>query len=621
MVRVAWCGVDIAPSAVTPELAAAALASPALSSALRLAEWVGDGKELTASGMLRPAGGAEACRALGIDLPAGKPRSTGDVPQLMHSWEVAHDAGLISVAGKYAYGPGFVDVTADPGAALRSWLRAVAAKFGVPDDPCGECLTVLAALAAAEGAVGAVEMMDAVRAAFPAPEDDDGPDDRAQHAVLAVAYLLSFDAATPAGDGPDDDTVRLTPLGRMLAESVFAVLAPDPAADAGTVVTGLAELPPMVANVIGQPWLAARTPAGAARELLGFAESAAPETRLVAMAIAREIGPEAAEAWRERARVPGFGAYARSWLVDYGEEVEQDPRDEAWLAVESLSAGTAMMRPQVASLMIAAAMGESSGREIAEMVTAFKYSGHPDAVYINQAIAMMMVSPEPPRPRAVPTRAKSWPALAPGNGAYQLKITLREVSGPSVWRRVLVPADTLLDTLAAIIELAMGWDGLHQHMFSDRRREYADSKTLRDLLSKPGDQVCYTYDFGDDWEHDIDLEDIVPNDLGAPLPACLDGSGACPPEDCGGRWGYQELKEILADPAHEEHEEMLDWLGLESGDDFDPATFSVDEANRRLSQLQVVPDVPPGDAIAARPAPKVVRLQRRVKKTKAKRRR
>ena len=180
-----------------------------------------------------------------------------------------------------------------------------------------------------------------------------------------------------------------------------------------------------------------------------------------------------------------------------------------------------------------------------------------------------------------------------------------------------MPIGTRLDTLAAIVELAIGWDGSHQHLFSDGGREYADSKVLRDLLSKPGDQLCYTYDFGDDWNHDLDLEDIIHNDLGDTLPACLDGSGACPPEDCGGPWRYEELKEILADPDHEEHEDMLDWLGLESGDRLDPVRFSVEEVNSRLRQLQGMSDI----TVAAGPVPEVVPIQRRAKKTKAKRRR
>jgi hypothetical protein len=259
------------------------------------------------------------------------------------------------------------------------------------------------------------------------------------------------------------------------------------------------------------------------------------------------------------------------------------------------------------------------------MLMALKDSGHPDAARITEAIGMM-IDPRPSRPQAasarrrgkpMPAGGRSWPALTPADGAYQLKITLCDVAGPPVWRRILVPAGTRLGTLAAIVELAIGWDGSHQHVFSDAGREYPDSLALRDLLSKPGDQFCYTYDFGDDWEHDIDLEDIIQNDLGDTLPACLDGSGACPPEDCGGPWRYAELKEILADPDHEEHEDMLDWLGLESGDGLDPVRFSVDEVNSRLSQMQGMSDF----AVAAGPVPEVVRIQRRAKKTKAKRRR
>ena len=83
----------------------------------------------------------------------------------------------------------------------------------------------------------------------------------------------------------------------------------------------------------------------------------------------------------------------------------------------------------------------------------------------------------------------------------------------------------------------------------------------------------YTYDFGDDWEHDVVLEKVLPPDRVARL-SCLAGKGACPPEDCGGPWGYASMKEILADPDHEEHEDLLDWLNLDSGADFDPALFA-----------------------------------------------
>jgi hypothetical protein len=95
--------------------------------------------------------------------------------------------------------------------------------------------------------------------------------------------------------------------------------------------------------------------------------------------------------------------------------------------------------------------------------------------------------------------------------------------------------------------------------------------------------VRYTYDFGDDWEHDIVLEKILPADPGTAYPVCLAGKGACPPEDCGGAWGSSDLKATLADPSDDEHEAMLEWLGLDDASEFDPAAFSPDAVNARLA--------------------------------------
>ena len=97
--------------------------------------------------------------------------------------------------------------------------------------------------------------------------------------------------------------------------------------------------------------------------------------------------------------------------------------------------------------------------------------------------------------------------------------------------------------------------------------------------------LWYTYDFGGDWEHDIKLEIVLPLDAGpraAPVPVCLAGKGACPPEDCGSPWGYADLKETIADPSGEEHEERLEWLGLEDPADFAPAAFDLASVNARL---------------------------------------
>jgi hypothetical protein len=580
--------VDITPSVVTPELADAALASPALSRAIELAAWIGDEKELTAAGTLRPAAAAEACRALGIELPAEPLRSADDAPELAQVWAVASDAGFITLEDRFVRRSGLDTVTTDAEAALRSWLRAFAPKLDLPEEPCGRCLTVLAELAEAADAVASTaELMDAVRAAFPTPGRPDDLASELRHAVSAVANLLSFAAAVPAVEEPeDDDRVRLTPLGRMLAESVFALLAIDPAADAGAAVAMLAELPPRLSTIIARPWLAARTPAEAVRELLGFAESATVRQRTVAVSFAKGIGPEAARAWRDYAEVAGFGAYAREWLARLGEEVAADPRDEAWLTVEAISVAGASLSPQAVSGMISSAALRSDLSDLPTILTLLRESGHPDAERVAAAIGTVV----DPRPQHGPARA-------PGGSVYQLKIVLRDVTEPSVWRRILVPASTRLAKLAAIVEAAMGWDGWHQHMFSDGGRECPGTAVLRSLLSKPGDRLGFMYDFGDGWEHDLELEDIIQNDLGVTLPACLGGGGACPPEDSGGPSRYATLKQA-------------------PGYDFDPAAFSVERVTVRLSQLQAAPD--PADAAGLAT---VVRIQPRAKKKKAKRKR
>ena len=106
--------------------------------------------------------------------------------------------------------------------------------------------------------------------------------------------------------------------------------------------------------------------------------------------------------------------------------------------------------------------------------------------------------------------------------------------------------------------------------------------TLSQLLTRAGEKIGYTYDFGDGWEHDIVLEKVLPPDTEVADPVCTAGKGACPPEDCGGVWGYEDLKDTLADPDAEDHKNMLEWLGLDSADDFDPKAFSIAEVNRRL---------------------------------------
>lgn len=106
---------------------------------------------------------------------------------------------------------------------------------------------------------------------------------------------------------------------------------------------------------------------------------------------------------------------------------------------------------------------------------------------------------------------------------------------------------------------------------------YAKIKISK-LLKNEKDALIYEYDFGDGWEHRIVLEKSLPEDQSSAYPGCIGGKNACPPEDCGGIWGYMEFKEIISDPSHEAHESMMEWLD----DDFDPTAFDMEEVNKAL---------------------------------------
>jgi len=109
--------------------------------------------------------------------------------------------------------------------------------------------------------------------------------------------------------------------------------------------------------------------------------------------------------------------------------------------------------------------------------------------------------------------------------------------------------------------------------------DYKEIK-ISDLLKKEKDKIVYEYDFGDGWEHDIILEKILTPDNDTKHPICLTGKMNCPPEDCGGIWGYSDMLEILKDPDHEEYESYIEWLGEE----FDPTYFDKDEVNELLRE-------------------------------------
>jgi|HubBroStandDraft_6_1064221.scaffolds.fasta_scaffold884335_2 hypothetical protein len=186
--------------------------------------------------------------------------------------------------------------------------------------------------------------------------------------------------------------------------------------------------------------------------------------------------------------------------------------------------------------------------------------------------------------------------IASSQNIYQIKVTLLGTK-PPIWRRLLVPASMTLAKLHDVLQTAMGWAGGHMHEFRTADRHFGipdpedrsmgmqveneRSIRLSSVLRSAGTKLIYTYDFGDNWEHAVVLERLLPAQLSLDLeyPICIDGKLACPPDDCGGIPGYYELIEALADPEHDRHEEISEWIS----DGFDPQAFSVENVNRMLS--------------------------------------
>lgn len=177
---------------------------------------------------------------------------------------------------------------------------------------------------------------------------------------------------------------------------------------------------------------------------------------------------------------------------------------------------------------------------------------------------------------------------------YQLRITLLGID-PPIWRRVQVPAIITLYRLHRVIQVAMGWEDDHLHQFVAGKKRYGipmpgDVVRLQDegqarlyrVLTKPRQRMLYEYDFGDCWKHEVALEEVIRPAQALEHPVCVAGERACPPEDCGGVWGYEDLLEAVADPEHPDQEERIEWLG----EGFDPEAFDRDAVNRRLEAMR-----------------------------------
>ncbi|MDR2950953.1 MAG: plasmid pRiA4b ORF-3 family protein [Prevotella sp.] len=190
---------------------------------------------------------------------------------------------------------------------------------------------------------------------------------------------------------------------------------------------------------------------------------------------------------------------------------------------------------------------------------------------------------------------------------FQFKIQIKGITKPPVWRKVSVPGNFTFLRFHDVIQAVFGWDDYHLFEFRDKEWQsniriavpveddffdpdfFADTKDsskikLSDIFKDQFRKLLYVYDFGDNWLHEITLESI--SDDKQKTAVCLSGKGACPPEDCGGIYGYGDMKEAFATrPESEEADEYREWLGMDEGEMWNAEAFDIAEVNMCLKQV------------------------------------
>jgi hypothetical protein len=172
----------------------------------------------------------------------------------------------------------------------------------------------------------------------------------------------------------------------------------------------------------------------------------------------------------------------------------------------------------------------------------------------------------------------------------ELNVSLRDIA-PPIWRRLRVPAHVSLGGLHDVLQLAFGWKTYHLHDFvvgtvrfgvTDPENQFFcvdEHAAPLGAVARAGAKLEYRYDFGDGWVHDIEVERVAEGN--GELVVCTDGARACPPEDCGGVPGYEELLLALANPKHPDHRRMKQWVGRA----YDPEKLDLNAVNKKLATL------------------------------------
>jgi hypothetical protein len=194
-----------------------------------------------------------------------------------------------------------------------------------------------------------------------------------------------------------------------------------------------------------------------------------------------------------------------------------------------------------------------------------------------------------------PSRRSTHRTSERASTVFQIKMILKGID-PPIWRRIHTP-DGTLEELHEIIQVTMGWEGEHPYRFTIGGVDYADLETTSDEEVEDAcgtrlsavlptenrrPRFSYEYDFGDEWIHQLIVEErLLPKD-GVNYPLCVGGQRACPPEDCGGPWAYPDFVEAIGNPDHPRHDELLEWVGGA----FDPERFDQEAVNKELRRMR-----------------------------------
>ena len=174
---------------------------------------------------------------------------------------------------------------------------------------------------------------------------------------------------------------------------------------------------------------------------------------------------------------------------------------------------------------------------------------------------------------------------------FQFKITMLGIR-PLIWRRFRVHNDISFRQLHNIVQIVMGWENYHLFSFSLGWNRFVQSEMaledksashrLNEFIQRENTIMGYEYDFGDCWQHELVLEKILTASR-KPVPLCTHGRRACPPEDCGGVWGYMELVKAMKARRGRRYREYKEWLGGY----FNPDEFDIEDINRLLADPEM----------------------------------